>query len=209
MGRLPLNFEGPPLGPPGRSSLPLVTGLAATGFGLGVGFDTEVAGSPCPVWMVLLLYVSSRATVESLTALTVASFPGFLLYSILRLCQQVQPLGNFSINSRFTDFQVQLAPKDGRQVGEKLGLENTTEERVRFLRANDNREPVILQVRCADVFDSAHWNRAFRGNRQLVVHDRLDNHVHVSGGLATVNIVFNTPNRSQTYQDKNAWHRFT
>lgn len=48
-GRLPLSLEGPPLGPPGRKSLPLVTGRAATGLGRGVGLETELGGSPGPV----------------------------------------------------------------------------------------------------------------------------------------------------------------
>lgn len=49
------SFDGPPPGPPGRSSLPLVTGRAATCFARGVGFDTEFGGSPALVWIVLLL----------------------------------------------------------------------------------------------------------------------------------------------------------
>lgn len=49
------SLEGPPPGPPGRRSLPLVTGLAATCFARGVGFDTELGGSPALVWIVLLL----------------------------------------------------------------------------------------------------------------------------------------------------------
>lgn len=40
------SFDGAPPGPPGRSNLPLVMGLPATCFGLGVGFDTEFGGSP-------------------------------------------------------------------------------------------------------------------------------------------------------------------
>jgi hypothetical protein len=47
-GRL-ASFEGPPPGPPGRNSLPLVIGLAAICLPLGVGFDTEFGGSPGPV----------------------------------------------------------------------------------------------------------------------------------------------------------------
>lgn len=77
------SLDGPPPGPPGRSSLPVVTGLAATCFGRGVGLETALAGSPWPVWIVPLLYKSSLATVESLTDLTVAILPGFLLYSTL------------------------------------------------------------------------------------------------------------------------------
>jgi hypothetical protein len=49
------SFDGPPPGPPGRSSLPVVTGRAATCLGRGVGLDTELAGSPALVWIVLLL----------------------------------------------------------------------------------------------------------------------------------------------------------
>lgn len=49
------SFDGPPPGPPGLSSLPLVTGRAATCLGRGVGFETELGGSPALVWMVLLL----------------------------------------------------------------------------------------------------------------------------------------------------------
>jgi hypothetical protein len=81
-GRL-VSFDAPPPGPPGRRSLPLVIGFAAICFPLGVGFDTELGGSPGPVWTVLLLYRSSRATVVSLTTFTCAGLPGFLLYSML------------------------------------------------------------------------------------------------------------------------------
>ena len=77
------SFDGPPPGPPGRSSFPLVTGRAATCFPRGVGLDTELGGSPALVWIVWLLYVSTRPTFGSLTAFTTASLPGFLLYSML------------------------------------------------------------------------------------------------------------------------------
>jgi hypothetical protein len=81
-GRL-ASFEGPPPGPPGRRSLPFVMGLAAICLPLGVGFETELGGSPGPVCTVPLLYRSSRGTVESLRTLTWEGLPGFLLYSIL------------------------------------------------------------------------------------------------------------------------------
>lgn len=81
-GRL-ASFEGPPPGPPGRSSLPFVIGFAATCFPFGVGFDCELGGSPADVWMVPLLYRSSRCTAGSFMDLTCASFPGFLLNSML------------------------------------------------------------------------------------------------------------------------------
>lgn len=58
-------------------------GLPATCFGLGVGLETEFGGSPALVWMVLLLYRSSLGIAGSLAVFTTASFPGFLLYSIL------------------------------------------------------------------------------------------------------------------------------
>lgn len=83
-GRL-ANFDGPPPGPPGRSSLPFVIGFAATCFPLGVGFDCEFGGSPADVCMVPLLYRSSRCTAGSFIDLTWAGFPGFLLNSILLL----------------------------------------------------------------------------------------------------------------------------
>jgi hypothetical protein len=60
-----------------------VIGFAAICFPLGVGFDMELGGSPGPVWIVPLLYRSSRGTVESLMTLTWDGLPGFLLYSIL------------------------------------------------------------------------------------------------------------------------------
>ena len=75
--------EMPPLGPPGRKSLPDVMRLLATCFGFGVGLDREFGGSPCPVWIVPLLYKSSRCMVWSFTTLTTDGLPGFLLYSIL------------------------------------------------------------------------------------------------------------------------------
>lgn len=53
-------------------------GLAAICLPLGVGFETEFGDSPCPVWIVPLLYVSTRAA-GSLTTLTCAGLPGFLL----------------------------------------------------------------------------------------------------------------------------------
>jgi hypothetical protein len=68
-GRL-ASLDGPPPGPPGRRSLPLVMGFAAICFPLGVAFDTELGGSPGPTWIVLLLYRSSRGTVESLMTFT-------------------------------------------------------------------------------------------------------------------------------------------
>jgi hypothetical protein len=43
---LEASFEGPPCGPPGRSSLPDVIFLAATAFGRGVGLDCELGDSP-------------------------------------------------------------------------------------------------------------------------------------------------------------------
>lgn len=49
------NFEGPPPGPPGRNSFPLVIGLPATCFPRGVGRDCESGGSPGPVCIVPLL----------------------------------------------------------------------------------------------------------------------------------------------------------
>lgn len=52
---LDASFEGPPPGPPGRRSLPVVTGRAATCFPRGVGLDTEFGGSPEPVWIAPLL----------------------------------------------------------------------------------------------------------------------------------------------------------
>jgi hypothetical protein len=55
-----------------------VMGLAATCLPFGVGLDTELGDSPWPVWMVELLYISIRAF-GSLTTLTVAGLPGFLL----------------------------------------------------------------------------------------------------------------------------------
>lgn len=77
------SLDGPPPGPPGRRSLPLLMGLPATCFGRGVGLETEFAGSPGAVRMVPLLYTSSRGTAGSLTTLTCANLPGFLLKSIL------------------------------------------------------------------------------------------------------------------------------
>ena len=38
--------EGRPLGPPGLISLPRVIGRGGTGLPLGVGFETELGGSP-------------------------------------------------------------------------------------------------------------------------------------------------------------------
>jgi hypothetical protein len=55
-----------------------VMGLAATCLPLGVGLETELGDSPCPVWTVPLLYMSMRAP-GSLTTLTCAGLPGFLL----------------------------------------------------------------------------------------------------------------------------------
>lgn len=49
------NLDGPPSGAPGRTNLPFVTGLAATGLGRGVGLETELGGSPGPVRIVPLL----------------------------------------------------------------------------------------------------------------------------------------------------------
>ena len=43
------SFDGPPPGPPGRSSLPCVMGFPALGLPFGVGLETEFGGSPGPV----------------------------------------------------------------------------------------------------------------------------------------------------------------
>lgn len=67
-------------------------GFAATCLPLGVGFDTELGASPGPVWMVPLLYKSSRGTAGSLTTLTWAGLPGFLLYSMLHHVSHVHVL---------------------------------------------------------------------------------------------------------------------
>jgi hypothetical protein len=65
-------------------------GFAAICLPLGVGLETELGGSPGPVWMVPLLYRSSRGTAGSLTTLTWAGLPGFLLYWILLCVSQFQ-----------------------------------------------------------------------------------------------------------------------
>lgn len=75
---------GCPFGPPGLSNLPCVIARPGTLLALGVGRDTLFAGSPWFVWIVPDLYRSSRATMLSLSTLTAAGLPGFLLYSILR-----------------------------------------------------------------------------------------------------------------------------
>jgi hypothetical protein len=62
------SFEGPPPGPPGRSSLPFVMGLPGTCLPRGVGRETEFGGSPGPVWILPLLYTSSLGTAGSLIA---------------------------------------------------------------------------------------------------------------------------------------------
>ena len=49
------SFVGPPRGPPGRKSFPLVIGRPATGLGRGVGFDTELGDIPSLACIVLLL----------------------------------------------------------------------------------------------------------------------------------------------------------
>jgi len=59
-------------------------GFAAICLPLGVGLETELGGSPGPTWMVPLLYWSSLGTAGSLTTLTWAGLPGFLLYWMLR-----------------------------------------------------------------------------------------------------------------------------
>lgn len=51
------------------------------------------------------------------------------------------------------NLQVQLSAKCIGEVGEELRLKDTVHQRVRLLSAHHEREPVILQVRCADGLD--------------------------------------------------------
>lgn len=66
-------------------------------------------------------------------------------------------------------------------MGEEFCFENTVQKRIRLLRAADNnREPVILEVRAADALDRAHWDRSFRRDHQLVVDEVLRDNIHMS-----------------------------
>lgn len=77
------------------------------------------------------------------------------------------------------DLQVQLSTQGVGEVGEELGLENAVQEGIRLLRPNHQREPVVLQVGCADRLDSPDGHRSLRGNLQLVVDDVLRHNVYM------------------------------
>jgi hypothetical protein len=76
-------FVGPPFGPPGLSSLPVVIGFAGSCFPFGIGRLGEFGASPGPTWIVEDLYISSRGIVGSFLDLTTTIFPGFLEYSMV------------------------------------------------------------------------------------------------------------------------------
>lgn len=180
MGRA-ASFEGPPPGPPGRRSFPLVTGRAATCLPLGVGLETELGGSPALVWMVLLLYVSTLEEPGSFTTLTVASFPGFLLYSMLH---PLAPLVNhIRAHLLVSDLNVQLSMQRVREVGEKFRLEHAVHQGVRLLGTNDEREPVILEVGCADTLNGANGYRPLRRDNKLSVDEILCDDDKMAVGL--------------------------
>lgn len=44
----------------------------------------------------------------------------------------------------------------------ELSLKHAAEQRIRFLPANDDGKPVILQIGRADIFDSPNGNRPLR-----------------------------------------------
>jgi hypothetical protein len=71
-------------------------------------------------------------------------------------------------------------------VGEKLGLEDTGEQRVRLLSTDNQREPVILQVRGADSLNGANWDSTFRRDDKLVVDDTLGHEIDMTVGLESV-----------------------
>jgi len=68
-------------------------------------------------------------------------------------------------------------------VGEELSLEDTVEQRVGLLSTDNQREPVIFQVRSADSLNGANRDSAFRRNDKLIVDDALGHDVDMTVGL--------------------------
>lgn len=58
-------------------------------------------------------------------------------------------------------------------MSEELRLEDTVEQRIGFLGADHEREPVIPQIGGAGGLDSPDWNRPFRRDRKLIIDDAL------------------------------------
>ena len=68
-------------------------------------------------------------------------------------------------------------------MSEEFGLEDTIQKRIGFLGADNYREPVVLQISRADIFDSSKGNRSLCRNGELVVDDRLNDDVNVARSL--------------------------
>jgi len=65
-------------------------------------------------------------------------------------------------------------------MSEELSLENAVDERIRFLSADDEREPVIPVVGSTDGFDGSDRDGFLRGNYELIVHEVLGYNVYMS-----------------------------
>lgn len=85
---------------------------------------------------------------------------------------------------RVSDLQSQLTAQHIGQMREKFCLEDAANKGIRLLGRSDyNREPVILQLRGVNRFDSTNWNGPLRGDDELVVRYILGDNVDVSVGL--------------------------
>lgn len=80
----------------------------------------------------------------------------------------------------WADLQIQLPTESIVKMSEELSLENAIDERIRFLSADDEREPVIPVVGSTDGFDGSDRDGFLRGNYELIVHEVLGYNVYMS-----------------------------
>lgn len=136
------------------------------------------------MWIVPLLYRSSRAIAGSFIVFITANLPGFLLYSILELVSlqaiNVFTLGEKVKNLRVGDLEVELAAQRIGEVCKKFCLKYTANKGIGLLgRTNSKSKPVIFQFRRADELDCTDGYCSFRGNIQLIIYDALDDNVNI------------------------------
>lgn len=90
----------------------------------------------------------------------------------------------------------------------ELSLEHAAEQGIRFLSANDDRKPVILQIGRADIFDSPNGDRPLRRDGELTVDEALHNDVDVLVGLSSVSFFFRLEFANpKTYQNEHTRRR--
>lgn len=68
-------------------------------------------------------------------------------------------------------------------MSEELCLEDAVDQRIRLLCADNQREPIVLQVGRADGFDGANRYRSFGRDAQLIIDDVLRYNIYMSTRL--------------------------